>query len=112
MSSTHTRRKWAIAVGPIGPGAFSRSDVPDGAGEQVTQHWKLLLANRSSLVFRQGLRRTLQTDIQTGKVVWQVPQSGNVDSWGGVLSTAGNVVFFGDDSGALAAADARTGNVL
>jgi alcohol dehydrogenase (cytochrome c) len=51
-------------------------------------------------------------DIQTGQVAWQVPQSGNVDSWGGVLSTAGNVVFFGDDSGALAAADARTGAML
>jgi alcohol dehydrogenase (cytochrome c) len=51
-------------------------------------------------------------DIQTGKVAWQVPQSGNVDSWGGLLSTAGNVVFFCDDSGAFAAADARTGQVL
>jgi alcohol dehydrogenase (cytochrome c) len=51
-------------------------------------------------------------DIQTGKVAWQVPQSGNVDSWGGVLSTAGNVVFYGDDGGAFAAANARTGEVL
>jgi alcohol dehydrogenase (cytochrome c) len=48
-------------------------------------------------------------DIETGKVAWEVPQSGNVDSWGGVLSTAGNVVFFADDSGAFAAADARSG---
>ena len=30
----------------------------------------------------------------------------------GVLSTGGGVVFFGDDSGALAAADARTGKRL
>ena len=30
----------------------------------------------------------------------------------GVLSTAGDVVVFGDDSGALSAADARTGKVL
>ena len=48
-------------------------------------------------------------DIQTGNARWEVPQSGDVDSWGGVLSTAGNVVFFADDSGAFAAADARTG---
>ena len=51
-------------------------------------------------------------DIQTGKVVWEVPQFGTVESWGGVLSTAGDVVVFADDSGALAAADARTGKLL
>src|SRR5687767_7778553 len=51
-------------------------------------------------------------DIQTGKVMWEVPQFGTVESWGGVLSTAGDIVVFGDDSGALAAANARTGKVL
>src|SRR6187397_888147 len=40
------------------------------------------------------------------------PQIGKVDSWGGVLSTAGDVVIFADDSGALAAADAKTGKAL
>jgi alcohol dehydrogenase (cytochrome c) len=58
-------------------------------------------------------RRVLRAlDIETGKVAWELPQSGNVDSWGGVLSTAGNVVFFADDGGALAAADARNGRLL
>ena len=51
-------------------------------------------------------------DPQTGKVAWELPQFGNVDSWGGVLATAGDVVIFGDDSGALAAADARSGKAL
>jgi alcohol dehydrogenase (cytochrome c) len=51
-------------------------------------------------------------DIRTGKPAWEVPQSGNVNSWGGVLSTAGRVVFFGDDSGALAAVDAASGKRL
>ncbi|HEY6506893.1 MAG TPA: PQQ-dependent dehydrogenase, methanol/ethanol family, partial [Vicinamibacterales bacterium] len=51
-------------------------------------------------------------DPQTGKVAWELPQFGNVDSWGGVLATAGDVVIFGDDSGALAAADAKTGKAL
>jgi alcohol dehydrogenase (cytochrome c) len=51
-------------------------------------------------------------DIQTGKVAWELPQFGGVDSWGGVLATAGGVVFFGDDSGALSAANARTGKPL
>jgi alcohol dehydrogenase (cytochrome c) len=48
-------------------------------------------------------------DIQTGKVTWELPQFGNVDSWGGVLATASDLVFFADDSGAFAAADAKSG---
>jgi len=51
-------------------------------------------------------------DVQTGKIVWQYPQIGPGNSWGGVLSTAGGVVFFGDDSGAFAAVDGRSGNPL
>ena len=51
-------------------------------------------------------------DIQTGRVAWELPQFGTVDSWGGVLSTAGGVVFLADDSGSLAAADARSGKAL
>jgi alcohol dehydrogenase (cytochrome c) len=51
-------------------------------------------------------------DIQTGKPVWELPQSGAVNSWGGVLSTAGGTVFFGEDSGALMAADAANGTPL
>ena len=46
-------------------------------------------------------------DIQTGKPVWELPQAGDVGSWGGVLTTAGGVVFFGEDSGALAACRCR-----
>jgi alcohol dehydrogenase (cytochrome c) len=48
-------------------------------------------------------------DIETGRRVWELPQIGSADSWGGVLSTAGGVVFFGEDSGSLGAADAKTG---
>jgi PQQ-dependent dehydrogenase (methanol/ethanol family) len=51
-------------------------------------------------------------DIETGKRAWELPQIGPADSWGGVLSTAGGLVFFGEDSGVLAAADAKTGNDL
>jgi alcohol dehydrogenase (cytochrome c) len=51
-------------------------------------------------------------DIQTGKIAWELPQAGAVDSWGGALSTAGGVVFFGEDSGSLMAADAATGKAL
>ncbi len=51
-------------------------------------------------------------DVQTGKIAWEIPQTGDASSWGGVLSTAGGVVFFCEDSGAFAAADAKTGTVL
>jgi alcohol dehydrogenase (cytochrome c) len=51
-------------------------------------------------------------DIHTGEIVWELPQFGDAESWGGVLGTAGGLVFFGDDDGSLAAADARTGKRL
>ena len=51
-------------------------------------------------------------DIETGNRIWEVPQIGPADSWGGVLSTAGGLVFFGEDSGAFAAVDAKTGKDL
>jgi alcohol dehydrogenase (cytochrome c) len=49
---------------------------------------------------------------QTGEIVWERAQAGPATSWGGVLSTGGGVVFYGDDSGAFAAVDARTGDPL
>ena len=54
-------------------------------------------------------------DVETGNIVWELPQTGAEvpdGGWGGVLSTAGGLVFFCDDSGAFAAADASTGKPL
>lgn len=51
-------------------------------------------------------------DIETGKVKWEVPQNGPGDTWTGTMTTAGGIVIFGDDGGALAAADASTGKRL
>ena len=48
---------------------------------------------------------------QTGKCVGTAA-NGAVNSSGRLLSTAGGVVFFGEDSGALMAADASTGKPL
>jgi alcohol dehydrogenase (cytochrome c) len=47
-----------------------------------------------------------------GKVVWRYPQAGQGDSWGGTLTTAGGLVFFGDDTGSLEAVEARSGRAL
>ncbi len=51
-------------------------------------------------------------DIQTGDVAWSYAQTGKAQTYSGVLSTAGDLVFFGEDSGAFAALDARTGEPL
>jgi alcohol dehydrogenase (cytochrome c) len=51
-------------------------------------------------------------DVQTGKIAWEIPLFGSGSSSGGVLSTAGGTLFFGDDSGAFAAVDAKTGKPL
>ncbi len=47
-----------------------------------------------------------------GRVVWSYPQVGAGRSWGGTLSTAGGLLFFGDDSESFEAVDARTGRAL
>jgi alcohol dehydrogenase (cytochrome c) len=51
-------------------------------------------------------------DLQTGTVKWELPQAGLVNSWGGTLATSTGLVFFGEDSGSFAAADATTGKTL
>jgi alcohol dehydrogenase (cytochrome c) len=59
---------------------------------------------------RQKVLRAI--DPQTGNIAWEVPQIGDALSWGGVLSTAGGVVFYADDAGAIAAVTATTGAPL
>jgi alcohol dehydrogenase (cytochrome c) len=47
-----------------------------------------------------------------GKKVWQYPQAGRGNSWGGTLTTAGGLVFFADDAESFEAVDAETGRPL
>ena len=49
-------------------------------------------------------------DPKSGKIVWEVPN--NAPLWGGVLTTGGNLVFWGTPEGYLQAADAKTGKVV
>src|SRR5450759_4442490 len=49
---------------------------------------------------------------RTGKIVWTLPQPGPAESWGGTLSTATGLVIFGEEGGALMAADAVSGKPL
>ncbi len=51
-------------------------------------------------------------DPQTAELRWEYPMPGPADSWTGTVSTAGGVVFAGDDDGHLVALDARAGKDL
>lgn len=51
-------------------------------------------------------------DIHTGRIAWELPEPGPGTTRGGVLATAGGVVFFCADSDAFMAADAYTGKPL
>jgi len=87
-------------------GLFTRTDMDWEAG-------KGFMGGSFAPAPNEPARRLLRAiDIQTGRVVWELPQTGTVNSWGGVLSTAGGVVLFGEDSGAFMAADASTGKPL
>jgi PQQ-dependent dehydrogenase (methanol/ethanol family) len=85
---------------------FTKSDAVWKAGESYYGGDARTIPGEPGQKFLRAL------DIETGRVVWEFPQIGTANSWGGVLSTAGGVVFFGEDSGAFAAVDAATGKAL
>jgi alcohol dehydrogenase (cytochrome c) len=87
-------------------GIFTRTDMPYKQGRGY-------MGGSFSPVPGDPGRRVLRAfDIHTGKAVWELPQTGAADSFGGVLSTAGGVVLYGADDGSFAAADAKTGKPL
>jgi alcohol dehydrogenase (cytochrome c) len=86
-------------------GIFTRTDMDWEAG-------KGFMAGSFGPAPEAAQRVLRALDIRTGKAVWELAQTGTVNSWGGVLSTAGGIVIFGEDSGALMAADASTGKPL
>jgi len=52
-------------------------------------------------------------DLQSGKVVWEIPKIGGSITGSGLMSTAGGLVFYGDNTGgAFVAVDGRTGQRL
>ena len=54
----------------------------------------------------------LALSVPDGKPVWRYPLVGQGDSWAGTLTTAGGLVFLGDDAGSMGAVDATTGRAL
>lgn len=61
-----------------------------------------------------GQRFLRAVNIQTGEIVWDVPQPGaaRAKTWTGVLATAGGLIFYGQPNGGFAAVDQRDGNTL
>ncbi len=76
----------------LSPGSWKKGRPPEQPGQKVLR----------------------ALDIQTGKIVWEVPQVGPVDGKrvAGLLGTAGGLLFFGDPGGFLIAADERDGKTL
>ena len=85
---------------------FTKSDAVWTAGESYYGGDTREVPGESPQKFLRAI------DLGTGKIVWEIPQAGRGHSWGGVLSTAGGVIFFCEDSGAFAAVDARSGKPL
>ncbi len=48
----------------------------------------------------------------TADFVWRYPEAGEGESWAGTMTTAGGLVFFGNDSESFEAVDAKTGRSL
>ncbi len=61
-----------------------------------------------------GQRFLRALNIETGDVVWEVPQPGpaRAKTWSGVLATAGGVIFYGQPNGGFAAVDEKSGKPL
>jgi alcohol dehydrogenase (cytochrome c) len=54
----------------------------------------------------------LAYNLESGSLAWRYPQTGGGHSSGGTMTSAGNLVFFGDEAGSLEAVDAQTGKPL
>ncbi len=61
-----------------------------------------------------GMKYLRALDIETGNIVWEIPQIGPTEGkrWAGVLATAGGILFYGDPNGDFVAADQRDGKPL
>jgi alcohol dehydrogenase (cytochrome c) len=82
-------------AGDAGRGGFTPADGFNGAGPGA------------------GGQQVLRAlDIETGRIVWEIPQVGSSNNYAGTLSTRGGLVFYGQSSGEFSAVDAKTGRHL
>jgi alcohol dehydrogenase (cytochrome c) len=51
-------------------------------------------------------------NLDTDSIAWKYPQAGSARSSSGTMTTAGSLVFFGDDAGSIEAIEAQSGRPL
>ena len=125
------RVDWASSV-PTGPAADARPIVKDPGGcpddaanwsstaySPVTRLYYFLaleecVGQRMGYPDQTGRRYLRAVNIETGAIVWEVPQPGpaKAKSWSGVLATAGGLVFYGKPNGGFDAVNAGSGRAL
>ena len=60
-----------------------------------------------------GVKYLRALNIASGRIVWETALSGPQEAnYSGILSTGGNLVFYGETGGGFSAADAKTGKLL
>jgi PQQ-dependent dehydrogenase (methanol/ethanol family) len=85
---------------------FTKNDEPFELGKSFYEGTERRSAGDTSQKFLRAI------DIQTAKIVWEIPNIGGGSLASGLMTTAGGFVFYGDGGGAVVAADARDGKIL
>ena len=130
------RLTWASGIGPDGrPLLLPETDVtcPEDATNwngtafsPVTRFYYVMVTEKCEVKLSPGSwksehpredpgKKYLRAlDIETGKIVWEIPEFGPTDGkrMAGVLVTAGGTLFYGDPSGEFVARDERDGKAL
>ena len=130
------RLTWASGIGPDGrPLLLPESDItcPEDATNYngtafspVTRLYYVMALEKCEVKLSPGSwksehppeepgKKVLRAlDIETGKIVWEIPEIGPTDGKrvAGVLATAGGILFYGDPIGEFVAVDERDGKAL
>jgi PQQ-dependent dehydrogenase (methanol/ethanol family) len=116
------RVDWASTIGPDGrPVVKDPRGCPADAANwdstafsSETHLYYLIALEECGRPDGTGQRFLRALNIETGEIVWEVPQFGPAANkiWTGVLATAGGLVFYGQPNGGFAAVDQRHGKML
>jgi PQQ-dependent dehydrogenase (methanol/ethanol family) len=116
------RVDWASSIGPDGrPVVQDPRGCPSDAANWAstafspeTHLYYMIALEECGRPDRTGQRFLRALNIETGEIVWDVPQFGPAPNkiWTGVLATAGGLIFYGQPHGGFAAVDQRDGKTL
>jgi PQQ-dependent dehydrogenase (methanol/ethanol family) len=122
------RVDWASSIGPDGrPIVKDPHGCPNDAANwestafspETRLYYFLALEqcvsdHNSGYPDEQGQRFLRALNIDTGEIVWEVPQPGaaRAKTWSGVLATAGGLIFYGQPNGGFAAVGLKSGKTL